>query len=109
MIGNDNPKATSAATIAVRSAGTSCEAVASLAVASGVVCGAAVMSNLLHLGPAEDAGRHEDQGDGENHERRHILVVGGVVGRPEHLDETDQKAAEDGAGQRANTAKHGGR
>ena len=47
--------------------GTSCEAAAaSSALASGVVCGAAVISHLFDFGTAEDAGGHEDQRDGED-------------------------------------------
>ena len=59
-------------------------------------------------GRPENAGRHEDQRDREDHERRHVLVVGGEIGRPEHLDEADQEAAEHRAGQRADAAEHRG-
>src|SRR5947209_20525607 len=66
------------------------------------VCEAVVaISNLLDLGPAENARRHEDEHDGEDRERRHVLVFDREVGRPEGLDEPDDEPAEHGARQRA--------
>src|SRR3984957_10703178 len=104
MMGNDRPKATSPAAAALRSAGTSCAAVATGAVSSEACEGALIFSNLLDFRPAKNAGRHEDQGDRQDHERRYILVVGGEVGRPEHFDEADQEAAQHRPGQRADAA-----
>src|SRR6202034_3747373 len=98
MIGKHRPKATSPAAAALRSAGTNCAAVAAGTAISEVCEGALIVSNLLDFRPAENAGRHEDQGDRQDHERGHILVVRREVGRPEHLYEADQEAAKYRAG-----------
>src|SRR3954462_3406979 len=66
-------------------------------------------SNLLDLGSAEDAGRHEDEDDGENREGGDVLVLDREIGRPEGLDEADDQAAEHRAGERADAAEHRGR
>src|SRR5580704_16936723 len=68
---------------------------------------AACISDLLDIRPAEQALRQEDQGDGEYGEGGDVLVVDGEVSRPEGLDQADQKAADHGAGQRADAAEHG--
>src|SRR4051812_33799237 len=67
------------------------------------------ISDLLDLGTPQNAGRHEDEQDGEDRERRHVLVLDREIGRPEGLDKADDQAAEDGSGQRADAAEHGGR
>src|SRR5262249_3033918 len=69
-------------------------------------CGA--ISHLLHVGPAEDALRQEDHGDGENGEGGDVLVVDREVRRPQRLDETDEQTAEHGARQRSDPAQHSG-
>src|SRR6202140_1663279 len=68
---------------------------------------AACISDLLDIRPAEQALRQEDQGDGQHGEGGDVLVVDGKVSRPEGLDQADQEAAHDGAGQRADAAEHG--
>src|SRR5947209_7419559 len=66
------------------------------------------ISDLLDLGAPENAGGHEDEHDGKNRERRHVLVFDRKVSRPEGLDEPDDEPAEHGAGERADAAEHGG-
>src|SRR4051812_14116496 len=84
------------------------------AVTAGALRGAVwealvAISNLLDLGAPENAGGHEDEHDGKDRERRHVLVFDREVGRPERLDEPDDQAAEHGSGERADAAEHGGR
>src|SRR5262245_55927419 len=75
--GRNSPKASSAATAALLSApATSARATAR---------GSSAISDFLHVGPAEDALRQEDQRDGEDRERRNVLVVDREIGRPEGL------------------------
>src|SRR5262249_8082561 len=66
------------------------------------------ISHLVHVRSAEDALRQEDHGDGEDGEGGDILIVGGEIGRPHGLDQTDQQAAEHGARERANASQHRG-
>src|SRR5580692_1640207 len=68
---------------------------------------AACISDLLDIRPAEQALRQEDQGDDQHGEGGDVLVVDGKVSRPEGLDQTNQEAADHGAGQRADAAEHG--
>ena len=56
-------------------------------------------SDLLDLGPAEQARRHEDQDDGEDREGGDVLVLDGEIGRPEGLDQPDDEPAENRAGE----------
>src|SRR5690242_3622098 len=88
--GRNRPNATRPVIAACRSARTTSTRGASSAI-----------SHLLHVRAAEDALRQEDHGDGENREGGNVLVVAGNVGRPQGLDQADQKPAEHGAGQRA--------
>src|SRR5262245_57059144 len=99
--GRNSPNAISAVTAVSRSARTMSTR-ATGADASGAI------SHLLHVGPAEDALRQEDHGDGENGEGGDVLVVDGEVRRPQGLDETDEQSAEHGARQRADSAQHRG-
>src|SRR4051794_35227172 len=66
-------------------------------------------SNPLHLASAEDAGRHEDEHDGEDREGGDVLVLDREIGRPERLDQADDQAAEHRAGEGADAAEHRGR
>src|SRR5688500_13106759 len=66
------------------------------------------MSDFLHFRTAQNAGRLEDQHEGQERESRHVLVGNREIGRPQRFDEADQQPAEDGAGQRADTAENGG-
>src|SRR4051794_18967072 len=69
-----------------------------------VMAGAFMLSgslNLLDLRPSEDTGGHEDQDDGEDRERGHVLVLDRKIGRPEGLDEADDQPAQNRSRQRA--------
>src|SRR5580692_7519585 len=68
---------------------------------------AACISDLLDIRPAEQALRQEDQSDRKHREGGDVFIVDGKVGRPEGLDQTNQEAADHGAGQRADAAEHG--
>src|SRR6185437_5716212 len=63
-------------------------------------------SDFFDFGPAEQAGRHEDQHDNEDREGGDVLVLDRKIGRPEGLDQSDREAAEHGARQRADSAEH---
>src|ERR1700760_2171302 len=58
-------------------------------------------SDFFDFGPAEQAGRKEDQHDDQNRERGDVLVLDRKIGRPDRLDQADQKPAQHRAGQRA--------
>src|SRR3982751_4041361 len=66
-----------------------------------------IVSDLLDLRFAEEAGRSEDQDQHEDGERRDVLVLAREIRRPENLDQPDQQAAEHGSGQGADAAQHG--
>ncbi len=51
--------------------------------ASSVVAARAHASDLLDVRPAENAGGHEDEDNGEDRERGDVLVVDREIGRPE--------------------------
>src|ERR1700730_5193347 len=70
---------------------------------------ATLMSYLLDFGPSQQTLRQEDQRDREDREGRDVLVIDREVGRPHGLDQADQQAADDGAGERADAAEHRGR
>src|SRR4051794_30397440 len=70
------------------------------AVRGGVAAASTAASDLLDLGPAEDAGRHEDEGDGEDREGRDVLVLDREISRPHGLDQPDDKAAQHRARER---------
>src|SRR5690349_12675796 len=69
--------------------------------AAGVESGADVdtRSDFFDFGPAEQAGRKEDQHHDEDRERSDVLVLDREIGRPECLDQADQETAQHGAGQ----------
>src|ERR1700730_4471107 len=69
---------------------------------------AAVMSDFLDVGPAEQALRQEDERDREDREGGDILVVRREIGRPHGLDQADQQPADHCARQRADAAEHRG-
>ncbi len=62
-------------------------------------------SDFFDFGPAEQAGRKEDQHDDQDRERGDVLVFDREVGRPQRLDQSDGEAAEHCAGQRADAAE----
>src|SRR5262249_56592739 len=64
------------------------------------------ISHLLHVGPAENALRHEDHHDRQDRKGGNVLVGEGHVFAPQGLDDADQEAAEHGARQRADAAEH---
>src|SRR5450432_1456215 len=74
--GRNRPKASSAVHPASRSARTT---------SMREICTSALMSHLLDVRAPEQALRQEDQGDGQDTERRHILVVDGKIRRPHGL------------------------
>src|SRR5882762_5332445 len=67
---------------------------------------ATLMSYLLDFGSSQQALRQEDQRDGEDRERRDVLVIDREVGRPHGFDQADQQSADHGAGERADAAEH---
>src|SRR5918994_6629204 len=75
-----------------------------LATRSGDI--ALIRSDLFDFWPAEDAGRQEDQHDGQDRKGCDILVVDGEIRRPHALDEADEQAAEYGTRDRADAAEH---
>src|SRR4051795_7647946 len=74
----------------------------------GVAAASTAASDLLDLWPAENAGGHEHEGDGEDRKRRDVLVLDREIGRPHGLDEPDDEPAENRAGERSDAAEHGG-
>ena len=52
-------------------------------------------SDLFDFWPAEDAGRQEDQNDGQDRKGGDILVVDREIGRPHAFDEADEQAAKE--------------
>src|ERR1041384_7630067 len=56
-------------------------------------------SDFFDFRPAEQAGRKEDQHDDQDRESGDILVLDRAIGRPERLDQADQKPAQHSAGQ----------
>src|SRR5258708_36406009 len=83
--GRNNPKASSAVHPASRSARPT---------STREVCVGARMSHLLDVRAPEQALGQEDQGDDQDAERAHILVVDGKVGRPHGLDQADEQYAD---------------
>src|SRR6478735_1786011 len=106
------PRATRAAKPASFKAATMSKPAAAAAVAfaagAAVRAGALIVLSLdlLDFRPPEDAGRHEDQHDGENREGRDVLVLDREVSRPEDLDQADDEPAEHRAGKGADAAEH---
>src|ERR1700674_1363649 len=99
----NRPKATRAARPASLSAPLKSYAARDVVAGSGIG-----WSHLLHLRPAEDAGRKEDQDHDQDRERRDVLVLDGKIRRPQGLDQADQQSAKHGAGQRSDAAEHRG-
>ena len=62
--------------------------------------------DLFHFRPAEEARWHEDQNDGEDGERRHILVLRREIACPEHFDQPDGKASQHRARKGADAPQH---
>src|ERR1700704_2653260 len=62
-------------------------------------------SDFFDFGPAEQAGRKEDQHDDQDRERGDVLVFDREVGRPQRLDQPDQESAEHSTWQRADAAE----
>src|SRR3954451_2925325 len=58
------------------------------------------ISHLLHVRPAEQALRQEDQRDGEHREGGDVLIVDGKIGRPHGFYQADEQAADHRARQR---------
>src|SRR5882757_7506049 len=79
--GRNRPKAIRPANAASRSARTM-----STRAADGDA--SSVISDLLHVRPAENALRQEDHGDRQNRECGDVLVVGGEIRRPHGLDQS---------------------
>src|SRR5215218_2492214 len=63
-------------------------------------------SDFFDFGPAEQAGRKEDQHHDQDRERRNILVLDREISRPQGFDQTDQKSTQHGARKRADAAQH---
>src|SRR5438445_738559 len=99
--GRNSPNAMRPAKAASRSA-------RATAGAEAECCASAAMSHLLHVGPAKNALRQEDHGDGKNRKGGDVLVVARNVFGPERLDHADQKPAQHRAWERADAAEHRG-
>src|SRR5262249_43224721 len=100
--GRNRPNAISPATAASLSAW----AMSGVAAAAGASTPRALISHLLHVRAAEQALGQEDERDGEDREGCDVLVVDRKIRRPHGFDETDEKAADEGARQRADAAEH---
>src|SRR3984885_6687005 len=66
------------------------------------------ISDLLDIGPAEQALRQEDERNRQHGKSGDVLVVDRKVSRPEDLDQADQQAADHRARQRTDAAEHRG-
>src|SRR5205085_10091680 len=62
--------------------------------------------DFFDFGPAEQAGRKEDEDDDENGKCRDVLVLDREIGRPQRLDQPDRQPAQHRARQRADAAEH---
>src|SRR3954452_22199254 len=86
--------------------GTASTAAASVKTASM----AALISNSLHDGPAEQAGGFDDQ-DGDNQRQRdrqvQLVAYAGNISSGEVLEHADQEAADHGAERTGQAAEHG--
>src|SRR5665213_2629783 len=67
-----------------------------------------VILYFLDIRPAEQALRQEYQCYRQYGKGRDVFIVDGKISRPECFNQTDQDAADHGAWQRADAAKHGG-
>src|SRR5688572_26002895 len=70
-------------------------------------CACAIASDLLDLGPAEQARGQEDQHHDQDAEGRHILVLDREVAGEEGLHEAQHEAAQHGTRDRADPAQDG--
>src|SRR5215469_18368305 len=99
--GRNTPSATSAVSAVSRSASPK-----RVRILGPAAC-AAPISDLLDIRPAQQPLRQENQSDRQHGESSDILIVDGEVGRPQRFNQADEKAADNCAGQRTDTAQHG--